>query len=44
VQQATGLLQDIGVENAGGFLSSLVRSSVDEALRGATTPDVDELL
>ena len=44
VQQSTALLQEIGVENAGGFLSSLVRSSVDEALRGATTPDVDELL
>lgn len=44
VQQATALLSDIGVENPGGFLSSLVRSSVDEALRGATTPDIDELL
>jgi predicted short-subunit dehydrogenase-like oxidoreductase (DUF2520 family) len=44
VQQATALLSDIGVENPGGFLSSLVRSSVDEALRGATTPDLDELL
>lgn len=44
VQQATGLLSGIGVENPGGFLSSLVRSSVDEALRGATPPDVHELL
>lgn len=44
VQQATALLSDIGVENPGGFLSSLVRSSVDEALRGATTPDLEELL
>ncbi|MGK9146071.1 DUF2520 domain-containing protein [Plantibacter flavus] len=44
VQQSTAMLADIGVDNPGGFLSSLVRSSVDEALRGATTPDVDELL
>lgn len=44
VQQATGMLTEIGVENPGGFLSSLVRSSVDEALRGATPTQMDELL
>lgn len=33
VRQATGILTEIGVENPGGFLSSLVRSSVDLALR-----------
>ena len=32
VQQATGLLRDIGVENPGGYLSALVRSTVDQAL------------
>lgn len=34
VEQATGLLAGIGVENPGDFLGSLVRSSVDNALRG----------
>lgn len=32
VQQATGLLADIGVERPGSFLSALVRSAVDQAL------------
>jgi predicted short-subunit dehydrogenase-like oxidoreductase (DUF2520 family) len=32
VQQATGLLADIGVEHPGSFLSALVRSAVDQAL------------
>jgi len=32
VLQATGLLRDIGVENPGGYLSALVRSTVDQAL------------
>ncbi|WP_110590556.1 Rossmann-like and DUF2520 domain-containing protein [Microbacterium suaedae] len=42
VQQSTGLLRGIGVENPGGFLSSLVRSTVDEALAEATPaiPDI----
>lgn len=44
VEQATGMLTEIGVENPGGFLSSLVRSSVDEALRGASPTQLDELL
>lgn len=34
VRQASGLLSDIGVENPGGYLSALVRSSVDQALAG----------
>lgn len=44
VQQSTGILRGIGVENPGGFLSSLVRSTVDHALSEASpaipdTPD-----
>ncbi|PPH11618.1 DUF2520 domain-containing protein [Rathayibacter sp. AY1C1] len=35
VDQAAGLLSGIGVEKPGFFLSSLVRSSVDDALRRA---------
>jgi predicted short-subunit dehydrogenase-like oxidoreductase (DUF2520 family) len=35
VDQAAGLLAGIGVEKPGFFLSSLVRSSVDDALRRA---------
>lgn len=35
VAQATGILGGIGVEHPGGFLSSLVRSSVDNALQEA---------
>lgn len=38
VQQATGILTGIGVENPGGFLSALVRSTVDDALIRATPP------
>ncbi|GAB3615485.1 hypothetical protein GCM10027416_00420 [Okibacterium endophyticum] len=38
VQQATGILTGIGIENPGAFLSSLVRSSVDNALTDATPP------
>ena len=47
VEQSTGLLQGIGVENPGSFLSSLVRSSVDNALTRAGAPtrlDLDEVL
>lgn len=42
VQQSTGILRGIGVENPGGFLSALVRSTVDHALQQATPaiPDV----
>lgn len=36
VRQATGILRGIGVQNPGGFLSSLVRSTVDHALAEAT--------
>ncbi len=36
VGQATTLLAGIGVENPGGFLSSLVRSTVDQALAEAS--------
>lgn len=35
VEQATGMLTEIGFEQPGSFLSSLVRSTVDEALRKA---------
>jgi predicted short-subunit dehydrogenase-like oxidoreductase (DUF2520 family) len=38
VEQASALLTQIGVENPGAYLSSLVRSSVDEALRRAGAP------
>ena len=38
VAQATALLRGIGVENPGGFLSALVQSSVESALRQAS-PD-----
>ncbi|MFZ4893488.1 Rossmann-like and DUF2520 domain-containing protein [Plantibacter sp. Mn2098] len=41
VQQATGLLGGIGVENPGSFLSSLVRSTVDDALRATSAPTDD---
>ncbi|WP_156760786.1 Rossmann-like and DUF2520 domain-containing protein [Microbacterium karelineae] len=42
VQQSTDLLRGIGVENPGGFLSALVRSTVDEALAEAipAIPDI----
>jgi len=41
VEQATGILSSIGVENPGGYLSSLLRSSVDEAIRRAgATPEL----
>ena len=42
VSQATGILSEIGVEHPGGFLSSLVRSSVDNALRETSRPDALE--
>lgn len=38
VQQATGLLRGIGVENPGGYLSALVGSTVEQALRAASDP------
>lgn len=38
VEQASGILAGLGVPNPGGYLSSLVRSSVDEALRMAGAP------
>ena len=38
VQQATGLLRGIGVENPGGYLSALVGSTVEQALREASDP------
>ncbi|NHI16228.1 Rossmann-like and DUF2520 domain-containing protein [Microbacterium excoecariae] len=42
VHQATGILRGIGVENPGGFLSSLVRSTVDQALAEAS-PAIPDL-
>ena len=47
VEQSTGLLQSIGVENPGSFLSSLIRSTVDNALTRAGAPtrlDVEGVL
>lgn len=38
VQQATGLLRGIGVENPGGYLSALVSSTLERALREASDP------
>ncbi len=41
VEQATGILSGIGFENPGTFLSSLVRSAVDNALSRASGPSLD---
>lgn len=42
VRQASALLADVGVDNPGGYLSALVRSSVDQALiDGAGRPRDD---
>ncbi|MET0933424.1 MAG: DUF2520 domain-containing protein [Mycetocola sp.] len=41
VHQATGILAGIGVDHPGGFLSSLVRSSVDNALQDAGRAPID---
>lgn len=38
VGQATGILRGIGVENPGGYLSALVQSTVESALRDASDP------
>lgn len=46
VEQSTGLLRGIGVENPGSYLSSLIRSAVDNALTRAGAPtrlDLDVL-
>jgi predicted short-subunit dehydrogenase-like oxidoreductase (DUF2520 family) len=39
VRQSTGLLAGIGVENPGGYLSALVRSTVDQALAEGAPAD-----
>ncbi|GAA2898457.1 DUF2520 domain-containing protein [Microbacterium esteraromaticum] len=44
VQQATGLLRGIGIENPGGYLSALVGSTVEQALRAASDPADPPLL
>jgi predicted short-subunit dehydrogenase-like oxidoreductase (DUF2520 family) len=47
VAQATGLLDSIGMENPGGYLAPLIRSTVDDALTRAGSktapivPDID---
>ena len=42
VEQATGMLAELGFDRPGAYLSSLVRSTVDEALRTAgMTPPLD---
>lgn len=38
IAQSTARLAEIGVENAGGFLSALVQSTVERALREASAP------
>jgi predicted short-subunit dehydrogenase-like oxidoreductase (DUF2520 family) len=43
VAQATGILSGIGVEHPGAFLSSLVRSSVDNALQQTGRVSTDPL-
>lgn len=43
VQQATGLLAEIGVEAPGFVLSSLVRSAADNALADATPARIDPI-
>jgi predicted short-subunit dehydrogenase-like oxidoreductase (DUF2520 family) len=40
VRQASGMLEGIGVENPGGYLSALVRSTVDQALAERAAGDV----
>ncbi|MDF2047945.1 DUF2520 domain-containing protein [Microbacterium sp. Kw_RZR3] len=43
VQQSAALLSSVGVENTGGYLSALVRSSVDQALAEGTRAGGDGL-
>ncbi|KTS11444.1 DUF2520 domain-containing protein [Microbacterium testaceum] len=43
VQQSAALLSSVGVENTGGYLSALVRSSVDQALAEGTRSGADGL-
>lgn len=38
ISQSTARLREIGVENPGGYLSALVQSTVERALREASTP------
>jgi len=40
VRQATGLLRGIGIDNPGGYLSALVGSTVEQALRAASDPPI----
>ncbi|MCS3843538.1 DUF2520 domain-containing protein [Microbacterium sp. AK031] len=40
IGQSTALLRGIGVENPGGYLSALVQSTVERALREASDPPV----
>ncbi len=47
VHQSTAILRGIGIDNPGGYLSALVRSTVDHALAEAAPiellpPDVDD--
>ncbi len=41
VRQASALLTDVGIDNPGGYLSALVRSSVDQALIEGAGPARD---
>jgi len=40
IGQSTSLLRGIGIENPGGYLSALLQSTVETALRDATDPPV----
>ena len=43
MEQSTGILRDIGVDNPGPFLSSLLRSAVDNAITTASAPTAIDL-
>jgi predicted short-subunit dehydrogenase-like oxidoreductase (DUF2520 family) len=43
VRQASGLLAGVGIDNPGGYLSALVRSTVDQALAEGTSAGPDTL-
>ncbi len=38
IAQSTARLRDIGIENPGGYLSALVQSTVERALRDVSDP------
>jgi predicted short-subunit dehydrogenase-like oxidoreductase (DUF2520 family) len=38
IGQSTSLLRGVGIDNPGGYLSALVQSTIETALREATDP------